>query len=107
MAWVDGLAARIVTHERAQVNGKPVEEALRAVARRKGLARMTATRGVEGWSAHGGLKSADAVELSDDLPVVIEIVDCAEKLEAALPEIIAAAGRGVAAVYALRLLAPE
>jgi PII-like signaling protein len=35
------------------------------------------------------------VELSEDLPVVIEIVDRAEKIEAALPDILGAAGHGV------------
>lgn len=107
MAWVVGLAARIVTHEGARVSGKPVLEALREIARRRGLARMTVTRGMEGWSAHGGHRSADTVDLSDDLPLVIEIIDRAEKIEAALPEMIAASGRGITVVSQLRLLVAE
>ena len=94
MPWVAGLQARILTHERARA-GQPshasVVEAALALARRHELAARV-TRAEEGWSAHGGARTLSQVELSDDLPVVIELVGVTAQVEAALPDLIALAG---------------
>lgn len=107
MAWVRGLSARILTHERAQTGRVTVIDAIRAIVRRDGLAGVTVTRAVEGWSAHGGVRVASWVELSDDLPVVIEIVDRAEKIEAALADILGAASHGVITLTETQLHVPD
>ena len=103
MAWVQGLSVRVLTHERVRVGRKPVVEAIMEIVRRDGLAGVTVTRAVEGWSAHGGVRTASWVELSDDFPIVIEIVDRSEKIEAALPDIIAISGHGVTTLTEMRL----
>ena len=103
MAWVQGLSVRVLTHERVRVGRKPVVEAIMEIVRRDGLAGVTVTRAVEGWSAHGGVRTASWVELSDDLPIVIEIVDRSEKIEAALPDIIAISGHGLTTLTDMRL----
>ena len=103
MAWVQGLSVRVLTHERVRVGRKPVVEAIMEIVRRDGLAGVTVTRAVEGWSAHGGVRTASWVELSDDLPIVIEIVDRSEKIEPALPDIIAISGHGVTTLTDMRL----
>ena len=54
-------------------------------ARRRGLAGATATRGTLGFGANSRIHSAKIVRLSEDLPMVIEIVDSLEKIEAFLP----------------------
>lgn len=90
-AWESGLQARILTHERARAGHSTVVEATLALARRAGLAARV-TRAEEGWSAHGGARTLSQVELSDDLPVVIELVGVTAQVEAALPDLIALAG---------------
>ena len=103
MAWVQGLSVRILTHERVRVERKPVVEAIMDIVRRDGLAGVTVTRAIEGWTARGGVRTATWVDLSDDLPVVIEIVDRAEKIEAALPDLVAVSAHGVTTVTEMRL----
>lgn len=107
MAWAQGLAVRILTHERARVAGSTVIDAIMAIVRRDGLAGVTMTRAVEGWSAHGGVRTATWVDISDDLPVVIEIVDRLEKIEAALPDFVALGQHGSLSVTETRLFVAE
>ena len=54
-------------------------------ARRQGLAGATALRGLEGFGAHSELHTAKVLRLSVDLPVVIEIIDSEERINAFLP----------------------
>ena len=54
-------------------------------ARKNGLAGATVLRGLEGYGAHSQLHKARILRLSTDLPVVIEIIDVREKIEAFLP----------------------
>ena len=90
MPWTPGTVARVLTHERARVGHQSVVEAALALARRAGLA-ATVARAQEGWSAHGGVRAASQVELSDDLPIIIELVAPAERMAEALPDLIAIA----------------
>jgi hypothetical protein len=103
MAWVQGLSVRVLTHERVRVGRKSVVDAIMEIVRRDELAGVTVMRAIQGWSAHGGVRTANWVDLSDDLPVVIEIVDRAEKIEAALSDIITISGHGVMTTTETRL----
>ena len=67
-------------------------------ARQDGLAGATVLRGLEGFGAHSRVHTAKILRLSSDLPIVVEIVDSAEKIEAFLPAIDAAVGEGMATV---------
>lgn len=107
MPWIAGHAARILTHERARAGHSSVAEAALALARRAGLA-ASVTRAQEGWSERRGARVASQVELSDDLPLIIEIVAATERLEAALPDLIAlAAAHGTITLTETRLWAPD
>ena len=53
--------------------------------RRRGLAGATVFRGCEGFGAHSRVHTTRILRLSEDLPVVIEIVDAEEKIQAFLP----------------------
>lgn len=55
-------------------------------------------RGLEGFGAHSRLHTAKVLRLSTDLPVVVEIVDAEEKIQAFLPSVDAAIGEGSATV---------
>jgi PII-like signaling protein len=107
MPWISGRSARILTHERARAGHRSVLEATLALARRASLA-ASVTRAQEGWSEHGGARVASQVELSDDLPLIIEIVGATERIEAALPDLIAlAATHGTITLTETRLWMPD
>ena len=67
-----------------------------ASAREHGLAGATVLRGLEGFGAHSRLHTAKILRLSTDLPVVIEIVDTREKIEAFMPVVDGAVKEGLA-----------
>jgi len=107
MAWEAGLALRILTHERARSGRVTVAEATLALARRAGLPACV-IRAQEGWSAHGGARSLSQVELSDDLPLIIEIVAPTARAQAVLPDLLAiSALHGTVTLTDTRLWAPE
>lgn len=106
MTLVPGLSVRILTHEGARVRHDSVMRAIVAVARREGLAGVTVTRAVEGYSAHGGMRTANWADIADDLPLTIELVDRTERIEPVLPEIVALVGEGALTVTEVRLFVP-
>jgi PII-like signaling protein len=65
--------------------GMPLYEWIVRQAREQGLAGATVLRGLEGFGAKSRLHTAKILRLSSDLPVVIEIVDTNDKIEAFLP----------------------
>lgn len=81
----EGKLLRIFIGEADRWEGRPLYEAIVEHARRAGLAGATAWKGFMGFGAHSRLHTAKILRLSEDLPVVIEIVDAAEKIEAFLP----------------------
>jgi len=81
----EGTLLRIHIGESDRVGGKPLYEAIVLRAREQGLAGATVLRGSMGFGANSRLHTAKLLRLSGDLPIVIEIVDAAEKIEAFLP----------------------
>lgn len=77
----DGCLLRIFIGESDKAHGKPLYEWLVLKAREEGLAGATAWRGLMGFGAHSRLHTFKIERLSEDLPVIIEIVDQREKLE--------------------------
>ena len=82
---VDGQLLRIFIGESDQWQGKPLYEAIILKARAMGLAGATMIRGLMGFGANSRIHTAKILRLSEDLPVIIEIVDNAEKIEQLLP----------------------
>jgi PII-like signaling protein len=70
-----------------KLQGRPLYEAIVDEARVRGLAGATVLKGNLGFGASSRLNAAKALELSDDLPVVIEIVDMPERIADFLPEL--------------------
>lgn len=83
----EGLLARIFIGESDRWDGAPLYEAIVQRAREKGLAGATVVRGIEGYGAHNFIHTTRILKLAEDLPIVIEIVDQKEKVEAFLPEL--------------------
>jgi PII-like signaling protein len=78
---------RVYVGERDQWHGRPLAHALVWAAHRHGLVGATVLRGVAGYGAHSRIHALHPFTLSADLPVVVEIVDRPERVEAFLPEV--------------------
>jgi PII-like signaling protein len=81
----EGKLLRIFVGESDRWHGKPLYQAIVERVRKQGLAGATVVRGIEGFGAHSHLHTSRILRLSEDLPVVIEMVDTAERIEAVLP----------------------
>jgi hypothetical protein len=81
----DGQLLRVFIGESDRHDGRPLFEVVVEEARRRGLAGATVFRGCEGFGAHSRVHTTRILRLSEDLPVVIEIVDAEEKIQAFLP----------------------
>jgi PII-like signaling protein len=65
-------------------HGRPLYSAIVALCQERGIAGATVMRCVEGYGAHRRLHTTRLLELSENLPLRIEIIDSAEKIEALL-----------------------
>ncbi len=72
---------RIFVGESDTWEGRPLYEALVHRARAMGLAGATVLRGIEGFGASSVVHTARILRLSEDLPIVIELVDTVDKIE--------------------------
>jgi PII-like signaling protein len=83
----EGKLLRIFIGESDRWEGRPLYEAIVARARELGLAGATVWKGYMGFGAHSRVHTASVLRLSEDLPILIEIVDAAERIEGFLPEL--------------------
>ena len=81
----EGLLLRIFIGETDKYEGKPLYEQIILKARELHLAGATATRGIMGFGADSRLHTAKILRLSEDLPIVIEIVDTEAHLDKLMP----------------------
>jgi uncharacterized protein len=80
-----GLLLRVFIGENDRWDGHPLYEALMLKAREQGLAGVTVTRGIAGFGAHSHLHTSKVLRMSEDLPIIIEIVDREDRVRAFLP----------------------
>jgi PII-like signaling protein len=78
---------RIFIGESDKYAGRPLYEVIVHEARVRGMAGATVLQGALGFGANSRIHTAKILRLSEDLPVVIEIVDKPERIEAFLPEL--------------------
>jgi PII-like signaling protein len=90
-----GKWLRVYIGESDKWHGRPLYQAVVELLRREGLAGATVLRGVEGFGAHSRIHTARILRLSEDLPMVIEVIDRAERIEAVLPKLDAMIGDGL------------
>lgn len=81
----DAVLLRIFVGENDEADGRPLYEAIVLAAREQQLAGATVLRGPMGFGHSSRLHTAKILRLSDDLPLVIEIVDAADKIDAFRP----------------------
>ena len=81
----EGMLLRIFIGETDRVHGRSLYEQIVVKARELGLAGATVVRGVMGFGASSRMHTAKVLRLSEDLPVVIELVDTQENLDKLMP----------------------
>jgi len=81
----EGMLLRIFVGESDKYKGKALYEQIVIKARELNLAGATVVRGIMGFGADSRMHSAKILRLSEDLPVVIELVDTEENLNKLLP----------------------
>lgn len=81
----EGKLLRIFVSETDRREGVPLYEWIVVKARENGLAGATVLRGMEGFGSHSQMHKARILRISQELPVVVEIVDTADKIEGFIP----------------------
>jgi uncharacterized protein len=95
---------RIFIGESDKWNHRPLYSAMVELFRSKGLAGATVLRGVAGFGPSSILHTAGIFKLSADLPLVIEVVDSQEHLDAVLPEVDRMMGGGLITMEKVQVL---
>ena len=93
-----GCLLRIFIGESDRCQGRPLHEAIIEIARKKGMAGATAVKGFMGFGAKSHLHTTKLLRLSEDLPIIIELVDSEEKINRFLPELDALITEGLVTV---------
>lgn len=99
----EGSLLRIFIGESDRHEGKPLYEWLVLEARKSGLAGATVLRGTLGFGPSSKISSFKILRLSEDLPMVIEIVDTREKLEGFLDHINGVITEGLVTIEKARI----
>ena len=81
----DGMLLRIFIGETDSVGGKALYEKIVLKAKELHLAAVTVTRGIMGYGADSEIHTAKILRLSEDLPIISEIIDAEENLNKILP----------------------
>src|SRR5882672_6648088 len=76
---------RIHIGESDKWHGKPLHEALVELLRREGFSGATVLRGVAGYGGSSVYHTDKILRLSQDLPIIVEVIETAEKIETILP----------------------
>lgn len=95
---------RVYLGEDDRHHGQPLYEAIVLKARERHIAGATVLRGPLGFGHNSRIHSAKVLRLSEDLPIVIEIVDTSAKIEAFVPEVEAMLGSGLITLQDVRVV---
>ena len=99
----EGQLLRVYVGESDRWQGKPLYEAIVLKARGMGIAGTTVLRGIMGFGAASRIHTSKILRLSEDLPVVVEIVDSAQKIAQLLPEIESMVQKGLVTLENVRM----
>jgi uncharacterized protein len=91
----EGRLLRVFVGESDSWHGKPLYQAIVERLRQEGLAGTTVLRGIEGFGATSRLHTTRILQLSTDLPVVIEVVDSQERIDHIIPILDSMVGDGL------------
>lgn len=99
----EGYLLRIFIGESDRHAGMLLYEWIVRAAKERGLAGATVLRGLEGFGARSRIHTARILDLSTDLPIIVEIVDTLEKIEAFLPIVDGVVKDGLATVEKVQI----
>jgi len=100
----EGVLLRVFLGELDRWHGAPLYQAIVLAAREAGLAGATVLRGPMGFGARSRLHTTKILRLSEALPVVIEIVDTQERIDAFVPKLDEMMGDGLVTIERVRIL---
>lgn len=100
----DQVLIRIFIGESDKLDGKPLYQAIIELARREKISGATVLRGIMGFGARSHVQTTHILRLSQDLPIVVEIVDSAEAIDRILPLIEPHIGDGLITVEKVRVI---
>lgn len=92
----EAVLLRIFVKENDKWQGKPLHMAIVEEAHKQGLAGATVLRGVVGFGSSSEIHTTRLLELSSELPMVVEIVDWEDRVESFLSQISEMMERGLA-----------
>ena len=101
----EGKLVRVFIGESDTWHGKPLYQAIVERVREEGLAGATVVRGIEGFGADSRLHTSRILRLSEDLPVVVEIVDTEEQIARVLPILDEMVGEGMVTLERVEIIA--
>ena len=101
----EGKLLRLFIGESDTWHGKPLYQAIVERVREAGLAGATVIRGIEGFGADSRIHTSRILRLSEDLPVVIEVVDTAERIDAIVPVLDEMVGEGMLTLERVQVVA--
>jgi len=101
----EGKLLRIFIGESDHWHGKPLYDAIVERVRSEGLAGATVFRGIEGFGADSRMHTSRILRLSEDLPVLIEIVDTEDRIDRVLPMLDEMVGEGMITVERVHIIA--
>jgi uncharacterized protein len=100
----DAVLLRIFIGEDDRTHGRPLYEAIVMAAREMHIAGATVLRGPMGFGRSSRLHTAKILRLSEDLPIVVEIVDAEERIQALLGVIEPMIGSGLVTLEKVQVL---
>lgn len=100
----EAVMLRIFIGESDHYEGKPLYEQIVMKARELHLAGATVVRGILGFGANSRIRSAKLLELSTDLPIIIEIVDVEDQIQKLIPFIDEMMGEGLMTIEKMRVI---
>lgn len=100
----DAYSLRVFLGESDKSNGIPLYEAIVRLARELHAAGATVLRGPMGYGAGNCVHTAKVLRLSEDLPVIVEIVDGKEKIDELVARIGAMMGGGMMTIAPVSVL---
>jgi len=101
---VKGQLLRIFIDENVSLHGKLLYEDIVLKCQELGLEGATVLRGIMGYGAHGSIHTSKILRLSEDMPVVIEIVDSEDKINSILPYIGTVVSEGLVTIEDIRVI---
>jgi len=100
----ESVLMRIFIGESDKHQGKPLYQAVVEMLRREKIAGATVLRGILGFGAKSHLHTAHILRLSQDMPIIIEIVDSPDNIDRILPEVERMMGGGLITMEKVRVL---